>query len=68
MEIGGKEGGVEAHRDEVIIEDGVRGGVSGNIDCHQSISFADGAGIKAEKLIPVDWHGSCLEWRRPLLI
>ena len=64
MGIGGKEDDAEAHRDEVLIEDRVRGGVFGNIDCHQSIPFAGGEGIKSEKPIPVDRHEICLEWRR----
>ncbi|KYN44221.1 hypothetical protein ALC56_01343 [Trachymyrmex septentrionalis] len=46
-----------SHRDEVLVQDGVRSGVSRNIDCHQSISFVGRGGIESEKPIPVDRRG-----------
>jgi len=52
--IEGEEDGAETHRDEVLVLKGVRSEVSGNIDCHQSISLVGRRRIKSEKPILVD--------------
>ena len=61
LRIRGEEGGAGAYRNEVLIPDCIKSKVSGNIDCHQSISLVGREGIQTKKPIPIDRRGIRLE-------
>ena len=53
--IGGEEGGAGAHWAKILVLDCIKSGVSGNIDCYQSISFVGRRRVnRSGEPIPVD--------------
>jgi len=49
--IGSEKGGAGAHRDKMLVEDSVRGGVPRDVHCNYSVPFVGRERIQSKKLI-----------------